>query len=82
MGTAVKEVPIAQSAEAVLTLPERDHLEGCPMSRVERYEAARPGKVVLLANGQAARASDTTVIVTRCVECGGERVTDTEGNRL
>lgn len=55
-------------------LAERYHLEGCPSERIERYPAGKPRKVVD-ENGNVAVAQ-RTVIVTRCVDCGGERVTD------
>lgn len=54
------------------TLPERDHLEGCPAERVERYEAPRPRKT-LNDDGEPVIVH-SKVVVIRCIDCGGERV--------
>lgn len=47
------------------TLDERDHREGCPAERIEAYQAVRPA---------TAQREATPVVVTRCIDCGGEAV--------
>lgn len=44
---------------------ERDHLEGCPAERVESFPNRKPPM-----GGMPAR----DVIVTRCMDCGEQRV--------
>lgn len=57
------------------SLRERDHLEGCPMhkGRVESFSTVAP-KVVGL-DGIVEKPA-RRVKVTRCVDCGGQRVED------
>lgn len=43
-----------------MTLPAREHQDGCPADREESFETRRP-------NGQV-------VVVTRCLLCGGQTV--------
>ena len=60
MVTATKEPAV---------LADRYHLENCPQpeGRVEEFDATRPPRP---AKGEAAQ----TMTVTRCMECGGQRV--------
>jgi hypothetical protein len=45
-------------------LEVKDHLDKCPKNRIERFEAVRPKNY-------------RVVIVTRCLDCGGQDVTKT-----
>lgn len=47
------------------SLDKRDHREGCPAERIESYEAVRP---------RTQERPATPVVVTRCIDCGGETV--------
>lgn len=51
-----------QTTADLPTLPEAEHLHGCPapLDRVERYPLERSDGV--------------SVVVTRCIECGGHAV--------
>ena len=44
------------------TLPARSHHDGCPAERVETFTARR--------------ADGTAAVVVRCIDCGGQSVTD------
>lgn len=50
-----------------LTLPDHEHLAGCPAERVETFTVRRP-------DGRYAQ-------VARCVECGGQVIEDVNPNR-
>ena len=47
------------------TLPVTEHASGCPAERIEEYTSRRP--------------DGTTVAVTRCMDCGGQRVKEQHG---
>ncbi len=51
--------------EAASTRSEVEHLDGCPADRIERYDQTRP-------DGWA-------LIVTRCLDCGAQRVDPADG---
>lgn len=71
--TAVRAAS-SRAPEKAPELADRYHLEGCPAQRIEQYPAAKPRRV--MDEDGHVHASHRTVIVVRCVDCGGEQVID------
>lgn len=77
VGGYLEERPLTPRERAIrLLMPERAHMEECPIiededravGRVEAYDALRPADP-----NQARPAQPLTV--ARCIECGGSRIT-------
>ncbi len=52
--------------EVAFTGPEVEHLDGCPADRIERHDQTRP-------------RDGRTLSVTRCIDCGAQRVDPVNG---
>lgn len=57
--------PATRTDEPPAALPEREHRQGCPGQRIERYPERTPA---------TDKAPARDVVVTRCLDCGGHLI--------